>query len=315
MATSQLSIAFPEQALSKSSDIFEVLLTDWGTDPSDRWPLSLVSTATVDQPTFPITPSGVCIGPRSTVDRAWLSWNTQEKWTQDIFGEAFSQFLSRPLSLEQPIYFAVPAKNTGTLESPLTNPIGTAMSRNLFYAFPQMPLNFPQATVPGISESTTVPAEYMTALGDVLPFLSGDWYSVTPLLHLQFLFKPGLTPPTKRLPWNVKMGQSAGSTPGVEVPIFQVPTFGRKHIHITCSGSEAGIAYRVGALRGLRNTTDPTYVQQESTEGLKGVTTAFAANEACHFHLCDPCADYVTLYATLTVALATSISFQVTATD
>src|ERR1700754_3376308 len=132
MPASQLTLAFPEEALARGADIFEVLLADWGTDPSDRWPLSVVSTGNADQPTFSITPVGVAIGPRSTVDRAWLSWNTQQEWQPGVFGEGFAQFLSRPVSVEQPIYFGVPAKDTGTLRSPLSNPIGTAMQQNLF---------------------------------------------------------------------------------------------------------------------------------------------------------------------------------------
>lgn len=300
MATSQITVWVPEQAVARAHDIFEVMLADWGTASTDCYP-----DAQTSQPSFPITPVGVAIGPRSTVDRCWVAWNTQQAWAGAL-GASFAEFLTRPLSVGQPLYFGTPAKDGPVISAP--GNIRTAMAEQLFYVFPRMSTT-PWPSTTGHIESTALPATLIKWDGTVVNFTAAEAFE-SPTLDLQFILKPGLPPPpTKRFPYNAQLSGSIGPAL-TEVAVARFPTFGRKHVHITASSPQANVVYRVCSVRGLNNNV--LNVPRESVDGLKTVVNA---SESVHFHLCDPCADYVTLYATPSVALAQVVSVFITAYD
>src|SRR5690606_1035346 len=64
-----------EDAVARGHDVFSVLLDRWGTANTDRFPPVLGGRP---HPSFPYSVQGIALGPRSTVDRAWVSWNTQQ---------------------------------------------------------------------------------------------------------------------------------------------------------------------------------------------------------------------------------------------
>lgn len=319
MPASQDTLYSPEDATSTGQDIFEVVVEDWGTDSTDRWPLGAAGgMVTADQRGFPFTPAAVVLGPRSTVDRVWLSWNTFKKWP---LGSGFQQFLYRTLSVDNPIVYSLPAGN-GVLNSALVGdtPIGAAFTQGLIYFFPGMSPTDPDFPVgSGLVQSTFLPATYIKADGTVGTFGSnplGTALFDTPVLHLQFVTNKAVPQlPTKRFPYQAR--SSGGNTTignlQDEYAVAFIPTFGRSKITVQMDGSEAGMVFRVGALRALNNSVAAGFLCHETTEGEK---TAAAANESVKFQFCDICADYIVLYATsAAVNLGTTTNFTVTAYD
>ena len=260
MPASQISLPLPQQINSSAQDVFDVLLVDWGTASTDRYPLSSASAGS-DQESFPFTPKGVIIGPQSTIDRAWCSWNPQV-----ITGNLAAFFPARHLSLDTPISFALPA-GQGTLPEtppPLTQPITFAMQRSLLYVFPQ--IRNPSSTNERL-ETTLLPTNYKLADGTQVPFSIGTLGWVSPTLHLRFLAKDGLPPQAhKRMPFVYQGGASSGVDPDATYFVAALPMYWRKNIVINMVGDQDNMIFRIAALRGL--AAAPT-VPQETTEAQK----------------------------------------------
>lgn len=270
------------EAVARGHDVFDLIIGGWGTTADDRWPAQNRFSNALG---LDISPAGIAIGPESTVDRCWISWDPAKKVTEAT--EETSQTLVRCITNERPLMFSQPAGrkeafNTGT-------PAG-AIERALMFVFPTYgpPNTTGQAwPEPGTIAQTLSPDGYYRADGT---FNNGFSPTVPPQLHLQFLLKRDVLPPTgKRAPFNAFGGNG-----------FLLPTFGRRHIHVVASTSApTGGSFRLAALRGVHNVpqSGPTahFRLQETTEGLKTTT---AADESVHFNLCDPCADYTLLYVT-----------------
>jgi hypothetical protein len=246
-----------------------------------------------------------------------MTWNTQKQWPPPPSLQ-FEVFLQRLISLEAPMLFAQPAGRGVAPGTPpaLTSSLSNAMRLGLIYFFPTpaspaITAEFPTGS--GRIQSTLLPTTYTKVDGTIVPFGTGDSspYFDKPVLHLLFTIKANLpSPNTKRFPYNVQ-GSASNLDPEAlqdEYPVAFVPVYGRKSIVVGVSGSEAGMIFRVGGLRGLNQ-----FGASETTEGEK---TAVAALERVKFHFCDPCLDYIVIYATSAeVALATTTTFTVSACD
>jgi hypothetical protein len=317
MPTQAVTFYLPEEAVAQAQDAFEVVLEDWGTDATDRWPqTSLGGLVANDQEGFQFSPKAISLGPRSTVDRVWMSWNTQKQWPPPPSLQ-FEAFLQRLISLEAPMLFAQPAGRGIAPGTPpaLTSPLSNAMRLGLIYFFPTPAIPSTTAEFPtgsGRIQSTLLPTNYTKVDGTVVLFGAGDSspYFDKPVLHLLFTLKENLpSPNTKRFPYNVQ-GSTSQLDPDfqAEYPVAFVPVYGRKSIVVGVSGSEAGMIFRIGGLRGLNQ-----FGAFETTEGQK---TAAAAFERVKFHFCDECLDYIVIYATsAAVNLATTTTFTVSACD
>lgn len=325
MATSILTALTIEEAIARSHDVFTVLLEDWGTASTDRYPLAVAANGVtvINQAAFPQTPAGIAIGPNSTVDRAWLSWNTQ-KGLQPSLQIQEPESMAHIITHERPLMFAQPA-GVGRSTSVLTPPSGgfmrELMQLGLLYVLPSYGYSTgPEDAAGTVSRmaSTILPPQYYTFDGQLEDFPTNEGNNVffidMPTLELQFILKPGILPPAgKRLPYQFRWYSAPANGGGVGVPgipeipsgdetlVGAFPTFGRKTIVIGASATIGETVFRVAALRGLTDIQNAPgevnnrFVPQETTEGQK---TTPAADVMVRFQLCDPCADYILLYAT-----------------
>ena len=298
MPLGTLAALTPEEAVARGHDVFDVTLVQWGMTISDSYPIAS-ATGTKG---FPITPQAVMIGPRSTVDRCWVSWNTQ----RPIPGTPM--YLTRELSVDSPLFFAMPANERGVLTTAPTSLITDAQDKNMLMFFPTTPISFaPMLDAPPGIRSTVTPATYAKADGTVVAF--GPDNISRPVLELRFFLKPGFCiPSTKRMPffdWGTYNGLPVAV--GVEYAAGYIPTFGRKNIVLQATSNKVGTTVRVAALRNA----NPDKPLQETTEGLK---TTVAVNESLRFQFCDPAADWIIIYAAKTDVNA-DFTFNIVAYD
>jgi len=191
------------------------------------------------------------------------------------------------------------------------SPISNALRLGLLYFFPSLGVaspTFPAST--GRIQSTILPPDYFKQDGTLATFGTANLDS--PVLHLQFLLKKDLLAPApKRFPY-INKGSASNLGPGFtdEYPIAFLPAFGRKHIVIEAHGSVAGMTFRVGALRGINQFV--TFRSRETTEG---TALAGGVDSTVRFQLDFPCADYIIIYATSPVAVASTADFTFMAVD
>ena len=299
MALFTITVLTPEEAVARGHDAFDVILSNWAGSALDTYP---VVNSGARQASFPFTPQAVIIGPESTVDRCWFSWNSQKPNIASFIPEN----LTRQLSVDSPLFFSQPA-NKGIITTGGA-PSVKGMTANLLYAYPTLPINaIPYINNPAGIPSTVIPATYLKADGAVTNFFAD--YQL-PVLHLRFFLKGGLSmPPAKRAPQFTQLPVNGGFVfgAGVEVQFAAIPVYGRKNIILQMRATTAAATFRVAALRG----TNPTTALQETTEGLK---TTVLANESVRFHLCDPAADWLFLYVNPSVD-ATDCGFTLAAYD
>jgi hypothetical protein len=297
----QLAAISPEEALQRGFDVFDVTLINWGFDVKDSYPI--VNGPLVPNLGFPFTPQGVMIGPRSTVDRCWVSWNNE----RTIPGN--SNFVTREVSVDTPIFFSLPANapNRGITPAPASL-ITDAQDKNLLYFFPTTPIStIPAIDVPSGVRSTVIPTTYAKADGSVVAFFGGNLI-INPVLELRFFLKSGLNaPPTKRFPYQNYVTTLNPLPAAVEFTAALIPTFGRKNVIIQASCTKSNSVVRIAALRN----SNPTIPMQETTEGQK---TSTAVNQSLRFQLCDPAADWTIVYVT-PGDNAANFTFTVTAYD
>jgi len=251
--------------------------------------------------------AGIAIGPWSTVDRAWVSWDTQK-----LSPTAFN--FPRMVSVESPLLFSMPgteASNAGNAD------INSAMLNGSLYVFPQM---FGSLASKNPAFTTILPTAYRIATA-----FTGRTFGVAAntnpnnaqvfigqLLHLiLYLRAPFQSPPTKRFVQNM---QSPGLPPadnfpaGTEVCIGQVPVYGRKHIVVEITADDPA-TFRLGGLRAMNPNIA---INRETTEAS---VTIGAANVVARMQLDNPNIDYLTVNVTDPGGMATAAPFTVTAYD
>jgi len=307
MATNIVGSLTPEQAIARGQDVVDVLLQDWGSSVDDAYPI-LTASGVLG---LSFTPAAVMIGPWSTVDRCWATWNSQSN------GLGFERGVIKPLSVDTPISFALPGNNTGTpIRTGLINPDApdTAQFYNELFFFPQLvtPQSGSVLDVPPGTQSALQPTQYVKTDGSTSNF--GPDNIARNCLHLRFFLKAGVIPfSTKRFPYQVDSGDVFNTLPaGAEYALVYVPIFGRKKIVVRCAANKAGAVFRVGMLRNS-NASSGLYMTPvyETTDGEK---TATVANTSLKFEFCEPLADWMVLYVTPALN-ATAVNFTVTAYD
>jgi hypothetical protein len=207
-----------------------------------------------------------------------------------------------------------------TLCGKVAMPVGSvgnqAVINGLFYVWPSGPsAMFGRGSSNGgfASASTIVPRFYVKADGSYQALNSfggvntGAFFA--PVLHLQFILRPGVIPPTKRAPISFKQlgaGVEVFTAEG-ETLVAAIPVYGRQTIRISMAATIANTVLRVGGLPSVQGTFDATnpppvsalsrvLYAQEVTLGEK---TAAAINERVSFCLSPANIDYLLLYATI----------------
>lgn len=320
------------EAAQRGYDVYEVLYRDWGIGddtpgnsgivPADRWPPTPLES-------IPISVAGIAIGPRSTVDRAWLTYNLLKAPPPPGIGTSsgatlppnytippsLAPFTSRirQISLEAPLLFTQTAQTGANVVTTLLNvELGTMLVNGSMYVWPQG-ANADFAPFVGGStggeayapqEATT---RYIASFFDVNgvsrplgPYVPGAQIGQTgwvgPLLHLYFFLKaPLVSPPTKRAPLKVSsvVNLTAGGLFGIETPVAQIAVFGRRSVRVMVMADQL-CDFRVGA---LRTPVSISFAQEEPVDSAlavpKNTPTILSKCSGCDFY-----ADYLTIYAT-----------------
>ncbi len=311
----------PEQTNSTAQEVFEVLMFDWGTNVLDSFPPVLNPSGTArDSPGLPFTPQAITLGPRSTIDRCWVSWNPEQKGT--------SESAVRTLSRDTPLMLSNAAGQTGRGVSstdpnlPFLSLVEIAQGQGILYVTPHLePRAITENNNPGIGfpqgfETTLLPTSYIKADGTTTANFYNPGVNIgilRPTCHLQFWAKASaaMSAPTKRAPWHNSFKFGPAGAPDVEDLLLGIPVYGRKSINLTMSSDSAGTIFRIAALRNVQRFV----LSQEATIGLKGNITPLAANESVNFSFCDLGADYLMLYATTTGGVGTGPIATVAAYD
>jgi hypothetical protein len=294
-----------DDALARNQDVCEVEIDDWGfrTVPAGMPPASPnLQFPPPGSRALPSTLAAIAIGPRSTIDRCWVSWDRQKVLVTPPSDEPDPQAKissARIVTVGAPLLFSQ-ATTIGTLsQQPTGNSniglygqsVMEAMQRGLMYVFPWGSAVDPifnkwaESTqqLPGdLGESTVLPENYRTMFASVVPFTCER-----PRLHLLLYLKlPGFAPPTKRAPIMRNIEKFLAG--GADTYLARIPVFGRKNISLqVVSGVLSD--YTVGL---VRNVSEGVTFEVKAAEDL-----AVPANETRQFTLNNQGADYVTLHA------------------
>jgi hypothetical protein len=307
-----------EDAKQRGYDVYEVLFANWGvTDAPPSTIFTDMQFPQPGQPGIPVSLAGIAIGPRSTVDRCWVSYDPLKKRDQMVVGQPNG--LLRVCSLDSPLMFVQAAGAPGLKNDPgaTDDPAKTLSDKGQLYIFPMA--NKPPGAItfqfPTQQETTVLPPNYRDVNAVLRTFGNeGDFPQfMTPFLHLYLYLKvpplPILT--TKRAPLQVQ-GQILipANELGNEKVVAQIPTFGRKAVKIMMKAG-FGADFRVGALRGISQLAG---MQEQPVDLALAVppntpTVLSPCNECCHY------ADYTNLYCAPTSNNITVVTFQLTAYD
>lgn len=331
-----------EDAVARGHDVFEVVFTDWGISPTNP-PVATIDFTNLQfpqpgQPGLPATLAGLAIGPKSTVDRAWVTYNLGKRANVTDPDTAYN--LIRMVSVESPLVFTQ-ASNPNVRNNPLDNndPVKTLTQKGALYVYPFVDRaaggsavqiinpGSPNALLSSRNDSTVPPLEYRDANGatralrnSVVPTPTRSTF-VSPTLHLYcYLKSPYYYPPTRRAPLQYRGISNVPANDGEladERCIVQIPTFGRRRIvveaHMDVPAPEAVVGSATFRLGGI-----PSMGQLENIQEVTLATSSAVAPGVpvlMEFH--SPGMDYVNLYVTCAVAVvaSTGLGYAVTAYD
>ena len=314
-----------EDALARSQDVYEVEFTNWGVRAT---PIGTAADVNLQYPppgvrAVPASLAAISLGPRSTVDRCWTTWDRQKILTvpaSDIQDPSAVISPSRIVTVGAPLLFSQ-ATRVGSLGQ---NPPGgpgqsayEAMQQGLLYVFPWgAPIDGPPAAPSSLNiwatsnrpltgvlgATTTLPSSYISMFGTNIPFELTNETEKPFLQLLLYLKQPGLSPPTSRGPF-LRTGEW-GFAGGAGGYVRRVPIFGRKHVRVqfishNVSGIPSQIVdYRVGLVRNVNEnsvtggTGQPTPVFEVNA----GTALAVPKDTPVEFKIDNPCADYLSLH-------------------
>lgn len=299
-----------DEASQRGVDVYEVLVDNWGipsalTGGSRQWPI-------VGQGSISVSLAGIAIGPRSTVDRCFVSYDLQK---HNVNADSHVTDRIRRLSVDAPLIFAQAADQSQIPAPPFSPYVIQAKAGPLaIYAY----VNIEDALdsemyASDVNASTVLPTTYRDVNGVLRTFTfvnpaTGDKPLAAPLLHLLLYLKsPPTFVPTKRAPQIISTS-SPTLIVNTECVVAQVPTYGRRNIRMMLraeqSGGTATIDWRVGALRALSPNPTGFGAYEEPVDSALAVPFQTPV-------VFEPCvgnglmADYVNVYATLKNPVAT----------
>lgn len=302
-----------EDALARNNEVYELEFDRWGernaapgVNPSEvnlQWP------PPGSRP-IPSSMAAVAIGPRSTVDRCWISWDRQKILNippADVLLPDAVVNVPRIITRDAPLLFPQTTAREPTL-NPAMQSWWDAMQFGIAYVFPWGPRPGFNDLVQGLGSSGHGGA-YGTTTGSFAGQTYVNMFGVSevflaemPFLHLMLYAKlPSFSPPTKRASMlrerTVQLGAGTGNVLAARYPIF-----GRKHVGISLMsnaafGSPAQTAdYRIGLIRNVNENpigSDSPVFEVKAFEAL-----AVPGNTPLNIQLDNPCADYLSIYVT-----------------
>lgn len=329
-----------EEANQRGMDMFEVLINSWGVinvvTASQRY--SNIMYPEPSSPGIPNALAAIAIGPFSTVDRAWVSYSAMKGLAVPATVN-YEQITDRArrISVGSPLLFHNSGKPSLQFQPNDTIPPDpkAAMAKGILAVFAAsqviaanpLPYSFTQQTAAGIQQDTTVlPSTYFDVNGNAQPFgsnltvpnIPGTTASifVPPQLHLYLYLKAPVLPlPASRAPYEMTSGvfSLGGGEEGDEVPIGQIPIFGRKRVRIairtfTTSSGDQPVVIRAATIRGMNQ--DPNNVWEVNAET---ITIAAVGTDEIELEL--PEADYLLLYGQSPSGNAVGCNYAVSAYD
>lgn len=305
----QILHSFPfEDALARSNDVFELEFEDWGVRTPTPPFVNLQWPPPGSRP-VPSSVAAVAIGPRSTVDRCWYTWDRLKVLNvppADVILPAEVVSLPRIITREAPLLFAQATQKAPTLGT-TDQSWWDAMQFGTSYVFPWGPK-------PGFNDLAQGQgsAGHGGQFGTTTGYFQGQTFTnmfganvqfvptETPFLQLQFYMKlPAFAPPTKRAAmaregeWQLGAGSSGY--------FAMIPIYGRKSVGISLlshnfSGVPAQIVdYRVGLIRNV-NENPLTFTPIFEVKAFEQL--AAPANTPVNVQLTNPCADYLSIHIT-----------------
>ena len=324
-----------EEASKRGQDVYEVIFENWGDsnvgveENSSYPPGDIVLQKMLAA--IPISLAAIALGPRSTVDRVWVSYDLQKKRSGG--GAVHSTDRVRRLSVEAPLLYTQAAQSGyGNLldysgcGDPAPNANGVQNQQGLLYVYAAVgfttqgaginpPYSYPfhqasgAAGAPGAMQDTTVvPEGYLKINGVDEPFIDQPLTTVfmPPRLHLLlYLKKPIASPPIARFP--LLVSGTVVSTGNTEWVIAQIPIYGRKHVRISAR-CDSNATLRCAVIRAINE--DSTLVWE--TDSKTSAITAITVGEVQYDH---PCADYLAVYLTVPAGAGHNGLFSVAAYD
>lgn len=304
-----------EDALARSQDVFEVDATQWGdtiaSSGSVRFP-------PLNQRGIPASLAAIAIGPRSTIDHAWVTWSREKDI--NVSSESGPQPLisaARYLSFEAPLLYTQRAALGTATNAP--NPVPAngvivnerdAMRRGTLYVYPVGPSGL-FGNVEGDAAtggSTLLPTQYVDQFNTVRPFSTVGGFEA-PFLQLTLYLKPpafGPYPKRAALVRNTRF--TSGFAPAAQHLIALLPIYGRKHVRIQAlSSANFGLAptgvfsLYAGLLRNV-NPSDLSMLGGAPVfEAPGGAVLANPVGTVATLEITNPNADYLALYISAAV--------------
>lgn len=297
-------------ALSSSQETYDLDFESWGWRYEHGGAAGLLENIRFPppgQPAIPTTLAGLSIGPKSTIDRCWVTFDRQKNLMIPNDGTLdLTTTPPRYLSVNTPLTYAQ-ATNVGTLLAGDSQAV--AMQKGLLYVYTYGDLGLDGNPADGLRGKTTVlPATYVDQFGVTRNITSAGIDFETPFLHLVLNLRAGsalVTPPTKRFPL-LRSTSTIATVAGPKTRVALIPIYGRKNVRVqlvSLVSAPLGLtpqicSFWVGLLRNLNEATPAVEVPAGSA------LTVPASSIATDFALTNPCADYLAIYATTTVASA-----------
>jgi len=299
-----------EDALARSQDVFEVDVTAWGdtvaSSGSVRFP-------PLNQRGIPASLAAIAIGPRSTIDHAWVTWSREKDI--NVPSESGPQPLissARYLSSEAPLLYTQRAALGTATNLPLTPPANgvianerDAMRRGTLYVYPVGPSGA-FGNTPGNAEtggSTILPTQYVDQFNVVRPFSTVSGFEPPTLQLTLYLKPPAFGPYPKRAALVRNTRFASGLAPAAQHLIALLPIYGRKHVRIQALSSAnfgpapTGVfSLYAGLLRNVNPTPLASLPNAPVFEAPAGSVLTNPVGTVATLEITNPNADYLALY-------------------
>ncbi|MGH7176518.1 MAG: hypothetical protein ACREJC_03970 [Tepidisphaeraceae bacterium] len=330
------SHSFPfEDSLARQNNVYEVEFADWGVrtltppavDPNLQWP---------PPGSRPIASScaAIAIGPRSTMDRCWVSWDRSKKLNvppADVLLPSEVISLPRIVTCNAPLLFPQSTTKEPTMS---TQSWWDAMQFGTAYVFPFGPKpdnntlgdgsgtvakggGFGQTTI--VNKGANSPFQQNTFLSMFNTAISNSFLE-SPFLHLMLYAKlPAFSPPTLRAPMARELLTFTDENAGVPKIAGGYPIFGRRHVGVSLlshnfSGTAGGtLNYYVGLIRNINENPIGSFTPVFEVKVAEAL--AVPINTPVNFSIPNPCADYITIWASNTVGGVAEYALTVVAED
>lgn len=318
-----------DEAQQRGVDVYEVLVDDWsvnqGGDINLQWPPA-------GQAGVPVSIAGIAIGPRSTIDRCWVSYDLQK---QKLGVDLSITDRLRRLSVDSPLIYGQAANRGITPDYSIITPVEEQVQKGplVITAYAGIvgdPSNlggspYPGATTFGPVDSTVMPLEYVDVNGVTRNFIpesspTASPGALNPLLHLLIYLKaPPPFVPTRRFPLILRGKSIPQPSTQSEFIVAQIPVYGRRQIKLMMVGHGTGPwSFRIGGLRALA-AANPSFLNIYE-EPVDGTTTPVADGVPVVLSACNGLntgLDYLNIYATTAqeIGLSSFVTYQFSAYD